>query len=218
MPELIQKELKKLFKEYRIIEIPQLQKLLHGRSERSLFRDLKEAESISSYSHAGRFYTLRKIPRFDSHGLWLFKEVGFSQYGTLGATIEHWVNQSAAGYTYSALKARLAVRIENVLLELTETKRIRREGEAGEYVYYSMEKAIALLQRKHREELNRQQQAEISERIVIEVLAAVIRGSKVCVELGELQGRLQVRGISIGMRQIAQILELYDVKKTLVSK
>lgn len=218
MPENIQKELKKLFKKHSVLEIPYLQRVLHGRSERSLFRDLKAADSISSYSHAGRFYTLRKIPRFDNRGLWLFNDVGFSRYGTLGATIEHWVNHSAAGYTYSELKERLAIRIENVLLDLTEKKRIRRAGEAREYVYYSMEEGSAALQRKHREELTRQQQVEISERIVIEVLAAVIRGSKVCVELGELQGRLHVRGISLGMRQIAQILERYDVKKTLVSK
>ena len=158
MPDIIQKELKKLFKDHSVIEIPYLQKFFHGRSERSLSRDLKEADSISSYSHAGRFHTLRKIPRFDSRGLWLFNDVGFSRYGTLGATIEHWVNHSAAGHTYSELKEWLALRIENVLLDLTEKKRIRRAGEAREYVYYSMEEVSAARQRKHREELNRQQQ------------------------------------------------------------
>lgn len=218
MPKTTQKELRELFKKQRVLELPQLQKLLHGRSKRSVFRDLKEARSMTSYTHGGRYYTLRKIPRFDERGLWRFNEVGFSQYGTLGATIEHWVNHSPMGQTYPELRKFFAIRIDNVLLDLTEKKQIWREKTAREYVYYSVHQERATLQRGRREEQVQQCEVKISEGVVIEVLAGVIRQSKVCVDLGVLHQQLQRRGIVITMRQIAQILELYGVKKTLGSR
>lgn len=216
MPENIITELKKIFKEHTVLDIPRLQKLLHGRSKRSLFRDLKKTDGISSYSHAGKFHTLKKIPKFDSRGLWSFNGVRFSRYGTLGATITHWVNESPGGCTYSELKAGLNMRLENVLLELTKKKRIKREGVDGEYIYYSIQELIAASQRKYRQEINRQ--VTLSERVVIEVMAEVIRGRKLCVELQPLHDRLLAKGVFVTLRQIAQILELYQIKKTLGSR
>lgn len=218
MPKTTQKELTVLFKKFRVLELPQLQKLLHGRSKRSVFRDLREAHSMTSYTHGGRYYTLKKILRFDERGLWQFNDIGFSQYGTLRATIEHWVNHSPMGHTYPELRKFFAIRIDNVLLDLTEKKRIRREKAAREYVYYSVNREQAALQRGRREEQAREREFEISEGVVIEVLAGVIRQSKVCVDLRLLHQQLQQRGINITMRQIAQILELYGVKKTLGSR
>jgi len=41
-----------------------------GRSKRSLFRDLSLFGYFSSYSRAGKFYTLANIPNLDEYGLW----------------------------------------------------------------------------------------------------------------------------------------------------
>src|SRR5712691_2802021 len=36
----------------------------------TVFRKLKPLDYLTSYSHRGRYYTLREIARFDDHGLW----------------------------------------------------------------------------------------------------------------------------------------------------
>ena len=64
----------------------------------TVFRKLKPLGYLSSYSHRGRFYTLREIPLFDDHGLWSRAEVWFSRFGTLVATAEAFVNRSPRGY------------------------------------------------------------------------------------------------------------------------
>ncbi|HKL58901.1 MAG TPA: hypothetical protein VJ863_03300 [Sphaerochaeta sp.] len=38
---------------------------------------------LGSYNHNGRFYTLAGIPQFDEHGLWGYKNIRFSRFGTL---------------------------------------------------------------------------------------------------------------------------------------
>ena len=52
----------------------------------TVFRKLKPLDYLTSYSHRGRYYTLREIARFDDNGLWSQAEVWFSRFGTLLAT------------------------------------------------------------------------------------------------------------------------------------
>lgn len=58
-------KLEKLFQRRLVMDIHTLKKLCTGSSRRSLFRDMAFLGYISSYSHAGKFYTLRTIPDFD---------------------------------------------------------------------------------------------------------------------------------------------------------
>ena len=64
----------------------------------TVFRKLKPLGYLSSYSHRGRYYTLREIARFDDHGLWSQADVWFSRFGTLLTTAEVFVNRSPRGY------------------------------------------------------------------------------------------------------------------------
>src|ERR1035437_10028446 len=60
----------------------------------TVFRKLKPLDYLTSYSHRGRYYTLREIARFDDHGLWPQADVWFSRFGTLLSTAEVFVNRS----------------------------------------------------------------------------------------------------------------------------
>jgi len=64
----------------------------------TVFRKLKPLDYLTSYSHRGRYYTLREIARFDDHGLWSQADVWFSRFGTLMSTAEVFVNRSPRGY------------------------------------------------------------------------------------------------------------------------
>src|SRR5262249_55890461 len=134
------------------------------------YRYLKKLDYISSYTHARQFYTLRTIPEFDSDGLWHFGEVGFSKHGTLIETIFHLVNHSASGKTNSDLEKQHRVYVQNALLSLVKTKKIRREEQNGVYVYFSADPEI------HRNQIEKgRKKKQLPLWVVVEVLVETIR-------------------------------------------
>src|SRR2546429_9177334 len=79
-----------------------LRKALQTPSRTTVFRVLSSVGYLASYSHAGRYYTLRgltlkRIPQFDPRGLWHYRQIGFSSQRTLRATLVHLVETSPAG-------------------------------------------------------------------------------------------------------------------------
>ena len=81
------RRLDRLFKRTPIADLPTIQRALETTSRTTVFRTLSEIGYRTSYSHAGRYYTLDEIPRFDEDGLWVHGEALFSKYRTLRATI-----------------------------------------------------------------------------------------------------------------------------------
>src|SRR6266571_3320443 len=79
----------------KIADLPELKRVLGTDTDLTVFRKLKQLQYLASYTHRGRFYTLAEIARFDDRGLWSHEGVWFSRYGTLLATLETFVNQSA---------------------------------------------------------------------------------------------------------------------------
>ena len=82
-----EEKIEKLFERLKITDINKLFQVLETRSIMTVFRNLTKIGYYSSYSHAGRYYTLRHIPNFDENGLWHFKDISFSKFGTLKATV-----------------------------------------------------------------------------------------------------------------------------------
>src|SRR5437667_12516324 len=58
----------------------------------TVFRKLKPLDYLTSYSHRGRYYTVREIARFDDNGLWSQAAVWFYRFVTLAATADSAVN------------------------------------------------------------------------------------------------------------------------------
>lgn len=132
-----QEALRKLFHQYLVVDISALYKTLETNSRMSVFRRLRDIEYISSYTHAGRYYTLAAIPQYDVNGLWFFQEKGFSRFGTLRATIVEVVNASALGMTYSQLRHLLGVTVQKALISLVCAEQIGRRKIHGMYLYVS---------------------------------------------------------------------------------
>ena len=105
----------------------------------TVFRKLKPLDYLSSYSHRGRFYTLREIAIFDDHGLWSRAEVWFSRFGTLLATTEAFVNRSPRGYFADELAPALHVEVQDALHQLTQQGRVSRQLVSGRYLYTATE-------------------------------------------------------------------------------
>ena len=108
----------------------------------TVFRKLKPLDYLTSYSHRGRYYTLRDIARFDDLGLWSQADVWFSRFGTLLATAERFVNRSPRGYFADELSHALHVEVRDALHQLTQQRRVTRQMVSGLYLYTAKDPAI----------------------------------------------------------------------------
>jgi hypothetical protein len=219
-PEQSRQTLTRLFQRQSIADLATLSDALETSSRMSVFRRLSALGYLSSYSHDGRFYTLRNIPPFDQDGLWRYQGVGFSLDGSLKATVERLVEQSDVGRTHSELHVRLQVRVHNTLLDLVEDRRIGRETLRGHYLYVSADSKRAESQMMQRQ----QQSAEpavptdVPAPVVIEVLLDVVRSAGVRPDAGPVAARLAVRGLAVTVDQVEAIFSRYGLKKTVKSR
>ncbi len=91
-------ELRSLLLRRKIATLDELKQVLGTSVAVTVFRKLKPLDSVTSYSHRGRYYSLREIAHFDDRKLWSQADVWFSQFGTLLATAETFINRSPRGY------------------------------------------------------------------------------------------------------------------------
>src|SRR5258707_10757971 len=108
----------------------------------TVFRKLKPLAYLTSYSHRGRYYTLREVARFDDDGLWSQADVWFSRFGTLLASAEAFVNRSPRGYFADELARALHVEVQDALHQLTQQRRVTREIVSGLYLYTATDRSI----------------------------------------------------------------------------
>lgn len=131
------RRLVELFKTNKIATMEELKAALSTRADATVFRKLAALAYRSSYSHRGRYYTLEGIPDYNRLGLWSFREVWFSNRGTLLATAEALVEEAEAGYFSTELESLLHVEVKDCLLKLVREQRIAREKLFGRYLYCS---------------------------------------------------------------------------------
>src|ERR1035441_3270418 len=139
--------LRKLLLHDRVATLPDLKRALGTDVDLTVFRKLKELDYVTSYSHRGRFYTLREIARFGSDGLWSRDPAWFSRYGTLLATAEAFINRSAAGMFAEELTDVLHVEVQDALRQLVRENRVARELVSGLFLYTSIDLATRQRQR-----------------------------------------------------------------------
>ena len=103
----------------------------------SVRRFLHHLGYYRSYTHNGKWYTLRRSPQFNREGIWHHQAIGFSKHGSLTATIRHLVDQSPAGLSARQLAQKLEHPCHPVLTHLHQDQRLERVSVAGEFRYLS---------------------------------------------------------------------------------
>jgi len=142
--------LKKFLDHQKIATLDEVKAVLGYPARCTVFRKLAEMEYLSSYSHRGKYYTLKSIARFNAQGLWNYRTVWFSRFGNLLDTAEALVQESETGYTAAELKGILHVKTKHALAQLTCSGRLQREQFNSVYVYLAGESHVANRQRKAR--------------------------------------------------------------------
>jgi len=212
--------LRKLVRRTAVVDLEILFDALGTRSRMTVFRRLRQAGYLSSFSHSGRYYTLQDIPKFDEQGLWFHRDIGFSRADTLKQTVATQVEQAPDGRTHDELQHLLRVRVHNTLLELQRQGRIGREPLQRVYLYVSADLKRAAKQVAERKELV----AVLTEVLrvatdeeVVEVLVEALRAAPEVPASALVAQRLVARGVRLEPHHIEQVYEEHGLvpgKKT----
>ena len=213
------KLLLKYFNKSRIATIDELKSILKTQSRMTAFRRLSELGYISSCSHSGKYYTLKRIARYNKYGLWLFNSVLFSKYGTLKNTLEILISNSSKGYTASELNKIIRGKADDVLLELIKSKTVNRKKISGVYVYFSKETNSG-----SRQELTRNNSMHYYDNLNMRptVLMNELKAALIILlsTLNEKQRRLYAgfESLKVGYGGDKQIAELFDIDQRTVAR
>lgn len=207
-------DLRSLLLRNKIANLEELKHALGSSVEVTVFRKLKPLDYLTSYSHRGRYYTLREIARFDELGLWSPQgSIWFSRFGTLLATAEAFVHRAPRGYFAEELARALHVEVQDTLHQLAQQHRVSRQIVSGRYLYTSIRRGI--------------QQGQLRTRRAVEALPTAVDTSRLEVSEQELKAAIllfyslldeQQRRLYAGMeslklgrggdRQLADFLDL----------
>lgn len=185
-----------------------------GTSSRTVFRVLSAIGYWTSYSHARRYYALRRTPQFNKDGLWSQGEALFSKDRTLRATIVRLVGDASAGKMHAELQAQLHLRVHDTLLDLVHDKQIGRAKLDELYLYVSVDRRLAQAQIAQRRLLLSVQPPPVplpETGLVIEVLLAVINEPKA--DPAAVVPILRRQGRAISREQVEAVFARYDLGK-----
>jgi hypothetical protein len=207
------KKFESFFRHHLIARLDELQRRLDV-SGRTVFRVLGRMGYLSSYSHAGKYYTLARTPSFDADGLWAHSGVLFSSHGTLRNTVVYLVNKAAAGHTHAELQDRLRLRVYDTLHDLVAAREIACADIEQLYVYVSAEQKMAEAQIAARRRMNAEPLRCVplpDAAVVIEVLLGVIHSPKP--DTREVAALMRSQGKAITPEQIEAVWAHYELGK-----
>ena len=203
----------RLFKQKKVMTVLELSKLMDCsiptvRNRLSLWR------TYTSYNKNGRYYVLPRVPRFDEHGLWEYRGVRFSQFGTLKQTVIHLVAGSEGGLSASEIGTLVGIDPRSFMLLFRDILEIRREKIEGVYIYFSGSETDSRVQKKTREAAAGAALHLPSDSEAIAILVDILKHPRTTIP--KSAGRLRRKNIAIGEQAIRNLLDYHAVtlKKT----
>lgn len=205
--------LEKLFHRRKCWMLDQLAETL-GYALISVRRFLKQIGYFRSYTHNGKWYTLRESPDFNRDGLWHHKGIGFSKHGSLTSTIGYLVGRSPAGLSANELNQKLQHPCHAVLSQLHKAGQLDRLQLTGHFRYLATDQEF---NRRQREQAALVQPlsptTSLSTQAAVWVLVEYIKDPGVSFE--QIAARLQEqRKVAVAPESIQRFFQEHDLKKT----
>jgi len=210
--EFSQNDILELFYREKVLTKEQVLHML-GCSTMTAWRILSAHGYLSSYNFNARYYTLVGIPVFDKHGLWSYRKVRFSRYGSLTNTVTALVCNSTSGLESNELQDLLFVKVASILAKLYRQGKLHREKVKGIFIYlrkdeHGWQKQLS----KRQSEVPERKHMRLPEpELIIAVLVELIQ--RVELQPQQLARRLSGKGIKINTAQIQAIFQLYQLTK-----
>jgi len=218
-PEASKTALRSLFRRTPVVELDALLRALKTGTYMSVLRRLTLLGYMTSYSHCGRYYTLREIPQFDECGLWHHGDVGFCREGTLKAAVRELVDKSEAGRTHQELQDLLRIRAHDELLDNVRAGRIERKLlDDKRWLYLSADASRAAKQWARRQAQTKRAAVllgPLSAAMTVEVLVEVLQSSlpRVIVTAEDVVRRLHHQGVRVPLEHVQWVFERYGLAK-----
>lgn len=198
------------FRHNKVMTVPQLTRLLHC-SPTTVRRRLKEWNVYTSYNQNGQYYTLPSIPQFSKKGLWNYRGIFFSKYGTLKNTIIHFVRTSEKGLTNGELAEIIGVNPQSFMPQFKQLPEIRREKVGRQVVYYSSDPQVYQSQTEKRFPPEPPLRMLPPDAQSIAILVERIRNPKI--SIAELSQILSRKGYAIGEEPIRSLFAYHGLLK-----
>jgi hypothetical protein len=194
----------------------------------TVIRALKKYGYYTSYNMNSAYYVLKKTPTFNENGLWFFKSVYFSKYGTLAETLVALVEMSPLGLSVNELEMKLRVKVGNLLSRLCRGNRLTRFYAGRHVVYLSIEQKRSSTQKIRRLDQIKEARAivcpkrsggrelpkELDAMDVISILIQIIKSPKSSV--ASISQTLQHQDFDITAEQVRTVIEFYSLEKKTV--
>lgn len=210
--------LRNLLQTNRVCTLEEMMMEMGTRVRKTIFRKLDELDYQTSYSHHGKYYTLKSMCRFNDNGLWTRREAWFSVQGTLLKTAEAFVERSRAGYSVEELDDLLHVSTKQALWTLENRELLTRQKFSGVFVYFSIQDELCRQQVEARQsDFFGRTRVSGQEVLAHELKAAVILFFSL---LDERQRRFYagVESLKLGKGGDAHVAELLGIDPHTVAK
>ena len=183
-------------------------------SEVTLRRDIRRIKGITSYTHQGRFITLKDIPKFDNNGIWFYRKVGFTKYKNSLELIVHLINNSTEGLNREQIQEILKIQIYQQIQTLLKRNELYRSKIGNKYIY--LPEKLAKNQKKRLQLLNANNVEEYYDAMVrscdlVALLKAVLIEKKIKINVKNLKRFTQKYSLKIPLKKVEQLLLKYSL-------
>ena len=128
--------IKNMFEEFKVLTLDRVSRE-NDCSIRTVQRQFAKLPVLRSYNKNSRYYTLSGIPVFNAEGVWRFRNVLFSKYGNLKATVKNLILSSERGLSGNEIGEIVQLSARSFMHHFRELEGVLREKHDGVYVYFS---------------------------------------------------------------------------------
>lgn len=183
-------------------------------SEATLRRDVRRIKGITSFTHQGRFVTLKDIPKFDKNGIWFHRKVGFTKYKNSLELIVHLINSSKEGLNREQIQEIIKIQIFQQIQTLLKRNELYRCKIGKKYIYLPEELAMNQKTRLRLLSANNVEDyydAMVSFSDLVALLKAVLIEKKIKIDVKNLKRFAQKYSLTIPLKKVEQLLLKYNL-------
>jgi len=206
----LDEEVLRRFASEKVLTVPDLMRVLSC-SLITVRRRLTEWDAHTSYNKNGRYYTLPSIPTFDRNGIWCYRDVCFSKYGSLKNTVIALAAKSKAGLTHGELQQIIGMNPKCFMARFTELPGATKERCKNYILYFSSDPEAYAAQKRNRFPPEPSAGALPSDAYAILILVEAIHHPDLSID--ELAAQLNRKGHAVQSEAVGALFDRYRIKK-----
>ncbi len=178
-------------------------------------RRLKSWDACTSYNKNGRYYTLPSIPEFNKKGIWRYRDIYFSRYGTLKNTVIALAAKSKKGLNHTELQEIIGLNPKCFMSRFKELPGVKKERYKNYIIYFSSDPEAYEAQKRNRFPPEPSAAKLPPDAQAIIILVELIHHPAMSID--ELAVQLQEKGHAIEVSSVTELFRHYRIDKKKLS-